>query len=133
MSMPHYVEEPPPEDILEHEPDARDIDPLPVVTIGPVQTQTVGVKSWSGTYLLVGSSNPVQIAQPQPARSMLILEVGTQAVWLGRTEAEARAKSGFKVAASAGKQMVMHHREELWAMADTASADVSVYQEYWSN
>lgn len=136
MSVPHSFEHPTTEDVLEHEPEGeviRTIDPIPVETIGPVETRSVGAVSWSSNYLSVGSTNTVQIAQAQPGRSILILEVVTQAIWIGRTEAEARAKTGFKVAASAGKQMVMRHREELWAIADTASADVSVYQEFWAN
>jgi hypothetical protein len=133
MTQSHPYEHPTAEDVLEHEPEGSvTISPIPVETVGAVEVRSVGAVSWSSNYLLIGSTNPTQLAQSQPGRSVLILEVVTQAVWIGRTEAEARAKTGFKVGASAAKQMVMHHREELWGMADTASADVSVYQEFWA-
>jgi hypothetical protein len=133
MTMPHGYEHPSPEDVLEHEAPERDIDPIPVVVNGPVETRTLGVVGWSGNSYSVGATNPTQIVQAQPMRSALIIEVTTQDVWIGRTEAEARAKSGFRLGASAAKQMVMTHREELWALADTGTAVVSAYQEFWSN
>lgn len=134
MSQPHPFDHSPPEDILEHDPEiVRDISPIPVETVGPVDVRSVGAVSWSSNYYLVGATNPIQLVQAQPSRSLLVIEVVTQAVWIGRTEAEARAKTGFKIAASASKQMVMHHREELWVMADSATADVSAYQEFWAN
>lgn len=132
MTVPpsHEFEHVPPDEVLQHdEENPPRLAPVSVITEGIVLTKDVGAQEWSGTYYSVGATNPVQIAQPQPARSRMVVYVGAGAVWLGRTEAEARAKSGLKTPATAS-QVVMHHREELWALSDSGNVDVSVYQEF---
>lgn len=132
MSVPHPYGHVPPDEVLQHDEEPSDtltIRAVPVAVEGFVLTKDVGAQEWAGTYYSVGATNPIQIAQPQPARSRMVVLVGAAALWLGRTEAEARAKSGLKTPAVA-TTLEMNHREELWALAETGSVDVSVYQEF---
>lgn len=133
--MPHGYEHTSPEDILEHEQERtpEEIVPVPVTIDGPVPMQPIGAAGWAANNYQVTSTTPVQIAQPQAARSFMVIETSGVA-YLGRSESEARGKTGYKLGlASVNEQFSMRHREEVWAMADTGTVTISVYQEFWSN
>jgi hypothetical protein len=135
MSMSHGYEHTSPEEILEHEDERvpETIVPVPVAVDGLVQTQRVGASSWSANNYSVTSTTPVQIAQPQAARSYMLIE-SSGVAYIGRSESEARGKTGYKLGVAAGnEQFPMRHREEVWAMADSGTVTISVYQEFWSN
>jgi hypothetical protein len=135
MTAPHEYEHTAPEDVLEHEQERtpETIVAVPVTVDGPVQVQSVGAVGWSSNNYSVGATNPTQIAQPQAQRSYMIINCGG-VIYLGRTEAEARAKTGYRLGAVAGvDEIPMRHREEVWAISDTGTVVVSVYQEFWSS
>lgn len=122
--------EPRPPEIMGEEPDVRMIPPVPVSVEGPIRTIEQGVTSWSGRYYAVTGTQAIQIADAQPRRVRLVLEVSGQLVHIGSTSEEARTLTGFRVGANGAKQMPMFHKGELWAFAPSGTSDVSVYQEF---
>lgn len=134
MSVPHSYEHQPAEDVLEHEPEViRNIDPIPVAVAGPVRVQDTGALDWSSHTFSVGATDTVQILQAHPMRSRVVFEVATQDLYIGRTEAEARSKSGGKINASAGKTLELRIRTDVWAIAASGTSVVSVFEEFWAN
>jgi hypothetical protein len=122
------------DEVLQHDEDDAipRLAPVAVVVEGMVNTRDVGTVDWAGHTYSVGAVNTTQICFAHPMRSRIVLEVITQDLWIGRTEAEARAKTGFKINASAGKTVELRHREDMYALADSGTAVVSVYEEYWT-
>jgi hypothetical protein len=110
----------------------RDL-PVAVTVHGPVRTQPLPAVDWSTVHLTVDAITPQKILDGNPRRSRIIFSVLTQAVWIGRSSQEVLNKTCFRQGAGSLSQLVLTHSNEVWVMADTSTAEVSVIEEYFSN
>jgi hypothetical protein len=132
MSNPSPDTVPDPEEVLGLEQEHRDMVPVPVTVEGPIRNQPLAVDHWSGrTYTVTGPA-PIQVAGISPRRArIMFLNVGIKVV-LAPSESEARSLNGVTLAGNGALVVQMFHRGEVWAMAETGSTQLAIYEEFYN-
>jgi len=105
---------------------------VPVQIEGPVKTQALPALNVSFALVQVpfdGKAYRILKKDPRRARAWLRGLGGT--VWLATSEGGAIHKQGFEM--SAQVNLDMRHSDEVWGLADTVDARVSVMSELWSD
>lgn len=121
--------DPAPEEVLqEEETPIRTGAPVPVVVEGPVRVQTLPSPVWAMlSYAGVGTT-PIQVLAGEPRRRKATI-VPSAAARFGASGAQADAQSA---AWPASLPLEMTHDGEVWARADTGTANIFVLVEYWT-
>lgn len=125
--------DPDPGEILQTEEDPPDSAHVPVVAVaveGPVRVQTLpsegaGLRGYS-----VSATEPVQVLRADPHRSRAVVHAVDAVIKIGGTQAEVLSPNAAKLASGAVLELLS--REDLFVMADTGTAAVTVLQERWA-
>lgn len=73
-----------------------------------------------------------RVVRSDPKRKRLVLTAFSSIVWVGTNQQSAQSKTCFPLAVGATVEIT--HKEELWALPDSAATAVlGVIQEQWTN
>lgn len=109
-------------------------EPVPDVSVrveNQVRTQALPAQSWAVSFYDLTTTETVRVGRRDPRRKRLILNVTAQAVWIAPSQPQARSKVGYRMGAT-DTPIEITHSEEIWAVADTNGAQLSVLAEYWT-
>jgi len=119
-----------------HEVEASEVPDavsVPVQVQGPIRVQPLPATSWSAHHFELSATQATKIAQADPRRSRAIITVATQAAWIGPSQQQAANGLGYRQGAAATSTLELRHNNEIWAIADTAGALLSIIEEYWTD
>lgn len=120
-----------PETIVQADADeTAAVPPLPVTTVDPVQTRELPAKHTAYfTVGSVGTAAGVRLVPHDPRRKSVTVLALDQDVVLGGTQAAALSGAQWP----ANVPFVSTSVGEMWATSVTATTDVSVIAEYWTD
>lgn len=101
---------------------------VPVRVEGPIRAQVLPRQGWAIRTIEL-SVTPTKLVGREPRRGRVLL-VASALSWVGNVETQAKANVGFRVPASIPVEF--SHTEEIWGVADTGTATISVSEEFWT-
>lgn len=127
-----YSHEPTQKEVEQHEEEGKGLPPVNVVVLGPVKAQTMPAESWGAMTYDLSATEAIKIAKADPRRARAIINVTTQAAWLGPSQSGTRVGTGFRHGAGAQVFSYWTHTGEIWAIAEQAGSSLAIAQEYWT-
>lgn len=109
------------------------IAPIGVTVLGPVQTREApAIRGSYRTEVAVGTAVAVRLLTFEPRRKEAYLWPLSQDIYISGSQAGAQtgAAAGMRIPAMVPWRI--GHLDEVWACAVTATTDISVQSDYWS-
>lgn len=107
--------------------------PVPVAVCGPAETRELpAIRAGYRTDQGVTTSVAVKVLPMEPRRKEAVLVALDQDVWISGTQAGAQSGAAGALRVPAGVPWRIGHLGEVWACAVTATTDIGVQAEYWS-
>jgi hypothetical protein len=103
-----------------------------VVTVkvaGPVRAQTLPATAYADHTYDLDAVTAVKVANRDPRRSYLHF-IASAASWVGPVQSAAKTNVGGKIPANI--IVPAYHTEEIWAIAETGTAVITVHEEFWT-
>lgn len=123
---------PEPEEIVQAEDGDERIPPIPVQHSGPIQTRELpGVRGGYKTES-ANSTVAIRLLSLEPRRKAAVILPVDQDIWIGASQAAAQANGSSAYYVPLKTQFNIDHMDEVWAVAATSTALVSVATTYWS-
>jgi hypothetical protein len=122
------AEDPRPDEVLQEEPSARTIPPVPVVVEGPIRVQQLPSPVWAMISYAGVTTSAIQIIGGELRRRKATI-LGSAAIRVGQSSAQADAQAAPW---PANIPLEMTHDGEVWARADTGTVNIMVLVEYWT-
>lgn len=103
---------------------------IPVRNVDPVEVQPLPARAGAPQTINVDAITPGKLCTEDPKRSRLTISADA-VVWIGTDQAETASRTrAFRLPAN--QAVPFTAQDQWWAVADTATANVSVLTEQWA-